>query len=103
VTSTRTSPSASPSFESEVTVVTHDSFAVPDAIVAKFEADTGIKVTFVAPGDAGTLENHLILTKDAPVGYVAYGVDHNFASRAAKAGIFADDASTSLAAKDAAA
>jgi thiamine transport system substrate-binding protein len=96
------SPTVSPSTDSEVTVVTHDSFAVPDSVVAKFEADTGIKVTFVAPGDAGVLVNQLILTKDAPLGDVAYGIDNTFATRAAKAGIFADYASAMPAAKDAA-
>jgi len=100
---TGTSPSASPSAGNEVTVVTHDSFAVPDAVVAKFEADSGIKVTFVAPGDAGTLVNQLILTKDAPLGDVAYGVDNTFATRASQAGIFADYTSTMPAAADAAA
>ena len=38
-----------------VTVVTHDSFAVPDDVLAAFEASSGLKVTFVEPGDAGTL------------------------------------------------
>ena len=88
--------------DTEVTVVTHDSFAVPDAVVAQFESDTGIAVTFVAPGDAGTLTNQLILTKDAPVGDVAYGVDNTFASRALEEGVFADYVSGAPAQQDAA-
>ena len=88
--------------ETEVTVVTHDSFAVPDAVVTQFEKETGIHVTFVAPGDAGTLTNQLILTKDAPLGDVAYGVDNTFASRALKEDVFADYTSTVPAAADAA-
>jgi thiamine transport system substrate-binding protein len=83
-----------------VTVVTHDSFAVPDDVLAAFEAESGLTVTFVAPGDAGSLVNQLILTKDAPLGDVVYGIDNTFASRAIDEGIFADYASTAPAAED---
>lgn len=85
-----------------VTVVTHDSFAVPDELVADFEARTGLTVTFSAPGDAGMLANQLALTKDAPLGDVAYGIDNTFASRVADAGVFADYTSKAPAATDAA-
>lgn len=96
------SESAAPQ-DTEVTVVTHDSFAVPDEVVAQFEEETGITVTFVAPGDAGAMVNQLILTKDAPLGDVAYGVDNTFASRALDEGVFADYVPTAPAAADAAA
>ena len=98
-------PSGSPApttKDTEVTVVTHDSFAMPDAVVTQFEQQTGIKVTFVAPGDAGTVTNQLILTKNAPIGDVAYGVDNTFASRALKEDVFADYTSSVPAAADAA-
>ncbi len=95
-------PLASEAESTSVTVVTHDSFAVPDDVLADFEASTGIDVTFVAPGDAGTLVNQLILTKDAPLGDVAYGVDNTFASRAIEAGVFEPYASSVPAAQDAA-
>ena len=94
------SPAAAPT---EVTVVTHDSFAVPDDLLAAFEASSGLTVTFVAPGDAGTLVNQLILTKDAPLGDVVYGIDNSFASRAIDEGIFSDYASAAPAATDASA
>lgn len=87
----------------EVTVVTHDSFAVPDDVLANFEASSGLEVSFVAPGDAGALVNQLILTKDAPLGDVVFGVDNSFASRAIEEGVFADYTSTVPAAADAAA
>ncbi|WP_062209742.1 thiamine ABC transporter substrate-binding protein [Demequina oxidasica] len=86
----------------EVTVVTHDSFAVPDDVLAAFEEDSGLKVTFVAPGDGGTLVNQLILTKDAPLGDVVFGVDNTFASRAIDEDVFADYASSAPAAAQAA-
>ncbi|WP_084038722.1 thiamine ABC transporter substrate binding subunit [Demequina sp. NBRC 110053] len=85
-----------------VTVVTHDSFAVPDEVLAAFEDETGLTVEFAAPGDAGALVNQLILTKDAPIGDVVYGVDTTFASRAIDEGVFADYTSTAPAAADAA-
>lgn len=86
-----------------VTVVTHDSFVVPDELLAEFEAQSELEVEFVAPGDAGTLVNQLVLTKDAPLGDVVYGVDNTFASRAIGAGVFEDYASAAPAAADAAA
>lgn len=85
-----------------VTVVTHDSFAVPDDVVAAFEEESGLEVTFVQPGDAGVLVNQLILTKDAPLGDVVFGVDNTFASRAIDEGVFADYESAAPAAADAA-
>jgi len=95
--------STAPDAPTAVTVVTHDSFAVPDDVLAAFEASSGLKVTFVEPGDAGTLVNQLILTKDAPLGDVVYGIDNSFASRAIDEGIFADYTSGAPAEADAAA
>jgi thiamine transport system substrate-binding protein len=73
-----------------LTVVTHDSFSLPDELVKKFETESGLTVKFVAGGDAGQLTNKLVLTKDSPMGDVAFGVDNTFASRALEAGVFAD-------------
>ncbi|MCA5894251.1 thiamine ABC transporter substrate-binding protein [Isoptericola sp. NEAU-Y5] len=74
--------------EDVVTLVTHDSFAVSDEVLAAFEKTSGLTVEQVAPGDAGTLVNQLVLTKDSPLGDVVYGVDNSFASRAVDAGVF---------------
>ena len=70
-----------------VRVVSHDSFDLPEALLAKFTADTGYELEFSAPGDAGALVNQLILTKDSPLGDVVYGIDNAFAARAVDAGI----------------
>lgn len=70
-----------------VTVVTHDSFDVPEDVLADFERESGLTVTFVAPGDAGALVNQLILTQDSPLGDVVFGIDNTFASRAIDAGV----------------
>jgi thiamine transport system substrate-binding protein len=85
-----------------VTLVTHDSFALSDGLLASFESATGITVKQVAPGDGGTLVNQLILTKSAPLGDLAYGVDNTFASRAIAEGVFAPTTATAPAAADAA-
>jgi thiamine transport system substrate-binding protein len=45
-------------------------------------------------GDAGTLTNKLVLTKEHPLGDVAFGVDNTFASRALDEGVFAPYAAT---------
>jgi len=70
-----------------VVLVTHDSFALPDELVAQFEADTGLTLEQRAPGDGGALVNQLILTKDAPLGDVVYGIDNSFATRAIDEGV----------------
>jgi len=81
-------PSGSASAGETVRVVTHDSFYVPEDLVAQFEAETGYQVELSAPGDGGALVNQLILTKDAPLGDVAYGIDNTFASRAVAEEVF---------------
>lgn len=105
ITVTATAACTGPSSDEKpttVTVVTHDSFAIPDEVVAGFEARTGLDVRFAAPGDAGMLANQLVLTKDSPLGDVAYGIDNTFASRVNDAGVFADYTSAAPASADAA-
>lgn len=77
-----------PTAEGEVVLVTHDSFALPDELIAAFEADTGLSLVTRAPGDGGSLVNQLVLTKDAPLGDVVFGVDTTHASRAVDEGVF---------------
>jgi len=70
-----------------VVLVTHDSFAVDKKLMADFERESGLTVKTRAPGDAGTLVNQLVLTKDSPLGDVVFGIDNSFASRALGAGV----------------
>jgi thiamine transport system substrate-binding protein len=72
----------------ELTVVTHDSVVFTDELLAEFKAETGITVKQLKAGDTGELTNKLILTKDAPIGDMVYGIDNTFASRAVDAEIF---------------
>ncbi|WP_108718877.1 thiamine ABC transporter substrate binding subunit [Miniimonas sp. S16] len=81
---------------SSITLVTHDSFALSEDVLASFTEQTGIEVTVVAPGDGGALVNQLVLTKDSPLGDVVFGVDTTFASRAMDEGVFAPYTSPAL-------
>jgi thiamine transport system substrate-binding protein len=68
--------------------MTHDSFAASEKIVGAFEQANNVKVMFLASGDTGAALNKAILTKDAPLADVFYGVDNTFLSRALEADIF---------------
>lgn len=70
-----------------VVLVTHDSFALSEDVIAAFEESTGLTLETRAPGDGGALVNQLVLTKDAPLGDVVYGIDTTFASRAINEGV----------------
>jgi thiamine transport system substrate-binding protein len=83
-----------------VTLVTHDSFAASDEVIADFEAEYGAKLNVLKGGDAGTMVNQAILTKSNPLGDVLYGVDNTFLSRALDAGIFAEYKSPAAASVD---
>ena len=72
----------------ELTVMTHDSFSVSDEVIAEFEAENNVTVNFLLSGDAGSTLNKAILSKDAPIADVLYGVDNTFLSRALSDGIF---------------
>jgi thiamine transport system substrate-binding protein len=81
-----TGPTPAPA--TELTLLTHDSFAVSDEVLAAFEARTGATVKILRAGDAGSMVNQAILTKDNPIADVLFGVDNTFLSRALDAGIF---------------
>jgi thiamine transport system substrate-binding protein len=71
-----------------ITVMTHDSFAVSKGIVESFETANNAKVNFLQSGDAGAVLNKAILTKDAPLADVLFGLDNTFLSRALDGDIF---------------
>lgn len=81
----------------ELTVVTHDAFLVSDAVIEEFEAETGIRVTFLTSSDAGTLVAEASLTKDNPVADLLFGIDNTFLSRGLDEEIFEAYASPQLA------
>ena len=73
---------------SQLVLMTHDSFAVSDDVLAEFEQLTGVDVQVLRAGDAGSMVNQAILARSAPLADVLYGVDNTFLSRALEADIF---------------
>ena len=69
-------------------VMVHDSFVISKDVVAEFENTNKVKVNFILSGDAGSMLNKAILTKESPIADVLYGVDNTFLSRALSESIF---------------
>ena len=82
---TATPPSTEPQ---TITIMTHDSFSVSEGVVKSFEEANNARVVFLQSGDAGAALNKAILTKDAPLADVLFGVDNTFLSRALEGDIF---------------
>ncbi len=74
--------------ETVVTLVTHDSFAIGEDVLAEFTESTGIQVEILQSGDAGEMLNKAILSRGNPLGDVLFGVDNSFLSRALSNDIF---------------
>jgi thiamine transport system substrate-binding protein len=79
-----------------LTVMTHDSFAASKDVIAAFEQQNNVKLSFLKSGDAGAALNRAILSKDTPLADVFYGVDNTFLSRALGADIYEPYASPLL-------
>jgi thiamine transport system substrate-binding protein len=71
----------------KVTLVAHDSFAISDESIAEFEELSGLELEIIRAGDAGSLTNRLVLTKDSPIADVVYGIDNTFRGIADENGI----------------
>ena len=92
-----TAPATVASTGKTLTVMTHDSFSVSEAVVAEFQSQCGCAVQFLKSGDAGQALNKAILSKGNPLADVFYGVDNTFMSRALASDIFEPYASPALA------
>ncbi len=71
-----------------LTVMTHDSFAISESLIAEFEAEHNVTVSFVRSGDTGSALNKAVLSKKNPLADVFFGVDNTFLTRALAEGIF---------------
>lgn len=71
-----------------ITVLTHDSFALPSELLTEFTERTGIQVVFLQGGDAGEVVNRAVLTKARPLADLLFGVDDSLLERARSEGIF---------------
>jgi thiamine transport system substrate-binding protein len=71
----------------KVTLVAHDSFAISDESIAEFETASGFELEIIRAGDAGSLTNRLVLTKDSPIADVVFGIDNTLRGVADENGI----------------
>lgn len=78
---TATEEETTPSDLGTVTLIAHDSFYLPEELVAAFEAETGIELQIQQSGDAGAMANQVVLTAGSPVADVVFGIDNSFAAR----------------------
>lgn len=69
-------------------LMTHDSFAISEAVIQQFEDEHDVTVEILPSGDAGAMLNQAILSQDAPLADLLFGVDNNFMSRALSADLF---------------
>ena len=74
-----------------VRLATHDSFAISDELIEKFESDSGYQLEIVRLGDTGTLTNQLALTKNAPIADAVFGIDNTFSSKALEQGFISGE------------
>ena len=74
-----------------VVLVTHDSFAMSDELIHKFESESGFQLKIVKAGDAGTMTNKLILTKEQPIGDAVFGIDNTLIGLAEENEILGSD------------
>ncbi len=81
-------PEPGPGEPQSLTVMTHDSFAISEEVIAQFESEHGVTVNFVRSGDTGTALNQAILTKSNPLADVFYGLDNTFLTRALEEELF---------------
>jgi thiamine transport system substrate-binding protein len=80
--------SAKPAGPQTLNVMTHDSFAATDTVIKAFEEAHNAKINILKSGDAGAALNKAILSKQAPLADVFYGVDNTFLSRAISSDIY---------------
>lgn len=86
--SSSSSPTPTGSPSGTVTLVTHDSYAISDSVLADFTKQTGVTVKINKTGDAAAMVNRAILTKGSPEGDALFGIDNNLLSRGLDSGLF---------------
>ncbi len=69
------------SFAQNVTLLTHDSFTLPEDLVSAFEREHGLELRVVSGGDAGEVVNRALLTAGRPVADVLFGIDDALIAR----------------------
>lgn len=67
---------------SEVILVTHDSFVMNKNLIQEFNKETGYRLKLISAGDAGAMTNRLILTKQDPIADAVFGIDNTLSEEA---------------------
>lgn len=89
-------PSPASSGPTTVRLLTHDSFAVSDALVADLAKD-GINLEIITGGDAGEMVNRAVLSAGKPEADVLFGIDTTLLTRAVESGVFTPYSSPEIA------
>jgi thiamine transport system substrate-binding protein len=66
----------------------HDSFSVSEELILSFQEENKVELKFIEAGDTGTAVNKAILSRNAPLADIFYGLDNTFLSRALDEDIF---------------
>ncbi|NBC94802.1 MAG: thiamine ABC transporter substrate-binding protein [Deinococcus-Thermus bacterium] len=72
----------------QVTLITHDSFALPDDLVSAFEEEHGLELRLLTGGDAGAMVNRALLTSGRPVADALFGIDDALIAREGASELF---------------
>lgn len=80
----------------QVVILTHGSFDLPEELVARFEENTGYTLVTQAAPDGGTVLGQLVLAKDAPNADGVFGLDAYSVMHAVDKGLLAEYASPAL-------
>lgn len=81
----------------ELVIMSHDSFAISEEVLAEFEKTNNVRIVLLPAGDAGAALNQAILSKQDPLADLFFGLDNTFMSRALAEGIFEEYESPLLA------
>ena len=71
-----------------LSVMTHDSFAISEDVIDNFQDMHNVEIKFLASGDTGSAVNKAVLSRNAPLADIFFGVDNTFLSRALEEDIF---------------
>jgi len=70
--------------ENVLKVLTYSSFAVSEDVIKDFEAENKVKVQFIEGGDAPSIVNRAILTRNSPIADVIVGMNDILLARVLK-------------------
>ena len=79
-----------------VTLLTHDSFVVSQALIDQLKAETGITLKITTAGDAGAMVAGAVLASGSPSADAMFGIDNTLLTKAVDAQVFSSFTSKNL-------